>query len=352
MKTSRLLITGGSGFIGSALVRSAVRLGHEVLNFDSLTYAASPEAVRAVEGAANYEFVRGDVRDAEAVRAAVTRFRPDAIIHLAAESHVDRSIDTPGVFIETNVVGSFVMLNEALRHWESLAPAEASAFRFIQVSTDEVFGSLGPDGAFDEHSPYAPNSPYSASKASGDHLARAWHATYGLPVVITNCSNNYGPFQFPEKLIPLAIQRALRGEAIPVYGDGRNVRDWLFVDDHAAGLLAAVERGQPGRSYLFGGRAARNNLEVIRAICDALDAQRPEHAPHERIQFVTDRPGHDRRYAIDPSFAERELGWRASHSFEQGISETVAWYVAHTEWMSSVASERYAGQRLGARATR
>jgi dTDP-glucose 4,6-dehydratase len=347
VQPQRLLITGGAGFIGSALVRQAVAAGRQVLNVDKLTYAASLDAIREVEGAPNYSFLQADICDADAMRKAIAEFRPDSILHLAAESHVDRSIDGPAAFVQTNIVGSFVMLNEARRFWRGLDPDVASRFRFIQVSTDEVFGSLGASGLFDAASPYAPNSPYSASKASGDHLARAWHVTYGLPVIVTNCSNNYGPYQFPEKLIPLAIERALAGQPIPVYGDGLNVRDWLYVEDHARGLLAAATRGEAGQTYLFGGRSERTNLEVVRALCAALDELHPEGAPHERLEFVSDRPGHDRRYAIDPTHAEESLGWRAEHSFDAGIRRTVRWYLDHREWAHRVKESRYRGERLG-----
>ncbi len=350
MSRKRLLVTGGAGFIGSALVRRAIGAGYEVLNLDKLTYASSPDALAEVEASAGYRFVQADVADATAVRQAIESFSPDAIVHLAAESHVDRSIDGPAAFIHSNVVGTFALLEEARRYWSALPRNRAEAFRFVQVSTDEVFGSLGDAGLFDESSRYDPSSPYSASKAAGDHLARAWHRTYGLPVIVTNCSNNYGPFQFPEKLIPLAIERALAGKAIPVYGTGSNVRDWLHVDDHAAGLLVAVERGVPGATYLFGGRSERTNLDVVRAICAALDVLRPESAPHERIEFVTDRPGHDLRYAIDPSIAEHRLGWKAERRFEDGIADTVRWYLDHRDWADRIRDHRYRGQRLGAAA--
>ncbi len=350
MNRQRLLITGGAGFIGSALVRRAVREGHTVLNLDKLTYASSLDALAEVEAAPEYCFVQGDVADVTAVREAITALSPDAIVHLAAESHVDRSIDGPAAFIHSNVVGTFILLEEARRYWNALPEDRARSFRFVQVSTDEVFGSLGDVGQFDESSRYDPSSPYSASKAAGDHLARAWHRTYGLPVIVTNCSNNYGPFQFPEKLIPLAIERGVAGAPIPVYGTGLNVRDWIHVDDHAAGLLSAVARGVPGATYLFGARSERTNLDVVRAICAALDALRPGAAPHERIEFVTDRPGHDVRYAIDPSFAEQQLGWTAQHRFDEGIADTVGWYLATRDWADSIRDHRYCGHRLGAAA--
>jgi dTDP-glucose 4,6-dehydratase len=347
MNPQKLLVTGGAGFIGSAVVRRAVALGYQVLNLDKLTYAASLDAVRAAADSPAYQFVEADVADAEAVRAALESFQPDAILHLAAESHVDRSIDGPAVFIETNVMGTFVMLEETRRYWRELPADRAQTFRFVQVSTDEVFGSLGSEGAFTAQSPYAPNSPYSASKAAGDHLARAWFKTYDLPVVVTNCSNNYGPFQFPEKLIPLVIERAISGQSIPVYGSGMNVRDWLFVDDHAEALLLAATRGVPGETYLFGGRAERTNLDVVKTICRVLDELRPSEPPHERIEFVRDRPGHDHRYAIDPSDAERSLGWSPRHGFELGIRETVEWYLTNRAWADGIRQQRYTGERLG-----
>ncbi|HXT16657.1 MAG TPA: dTDP-glucose 4,6-dehydratase [Gemmatimonadaceae bacterium] len=347
MSIRTLLVTGGAGFIGSAVVRQAVKAGFTVLNYDKLTYAASLESLRDVEDHPLYQFVHGDICDAELVRRTIADLQPDAIIHLAAESHVDRSIDGPGEFVHTNIQGTFVMLNEARRYWAELSGEARARFRFVQVSTDEVFGSLHDDGLFTENSPYSPNSPYSASKAAGDHLARAWHATYGVPVIVTNCSNNYGPYQFPEKLIPLAIQRALAGEEIPVYGDGLNVRDWLYVEDHAAGLLLAATRGTPGSTYLFGGRAERTNLQLLHTLCAALDEFRPEGAPHERLKFVTDRPGHDRRYAIDPSSAEHGLDWKAGHDFDSGMRDTVRWYLANRDWAERIHRARYRGERLG-----
>jgi dTDP-glucose 4,6-dehydratase len=334
-QANRLLITGGAGFIGSAVVRQAVAAGFSVLNVDKLTYAASLDSIRGADESPNYEFVHADVANAEAIRAAINAFQPDAVIHLAAESHVDRSIDGPAAFIESNIVGSFVMLNEARRYWAALPTRRAQGFRFVQVSTDEVFGSLGAEGVFNDSSAYAPNSPYSASKAAGDHLARAWYTTYGLPVVVTNCSNNFGPYQFPEKLIPLAI------------GDGMNVRDWLYVEDHAAGLLLAAGRGTPGATYLFGARSERTNVDVVRALCASLDELHPRGAPHGRLQFVTDRPGHDRRYAIDPVSAEQNLGWRPASDFESGIRETVRWYLENRDWANRVQRGKYAGERLG-----
>ena len=334
------------------MVRRAVADGLQVLNLDKLTYAAGPGSLASVEGAANYRFVQGDVCDAAVVRNVIASFRPDTVLHLAAESHVDRSIDGPDAFVQTNIVGTFVMLAEARRYWTSLAAAASGAFRFVHVSTDEVFGSLGAEGLFTPDSPYAPSSPYSASKAASDHLSRAWCTTYGLPVIVTNCSNNYGPDQFPEQLIPLAIGRVMSGEPIPVYGDGMNVRDWLYVEDHVEGLLAAARHGRPGGTYLFGGRAERTNLDVVRSICAVFDEMDPQHAPHERIQFVVDRPVHDRRDAIDPSVAESELGWKARESFESGMRRTVQWYADNQAWVLGVQAGRYSGERLGMIAAR
>jgi dTDP-glucose 4,6-dehydratase len=351
MTLERYLVTGGAGFIGSAFVRRAIRDGHQVLNLDKLTYAGSLHSVAEVSGEPGYEHVRGDIGDRELVRALLARFRPTAIVHLAAESHVDRSIDAPAAFIETNVVGTFALLAEALEHWRTLPGDEADRFRFVHVSTDEVFGSLGPAGRFDEESPYRPNSPYSASKAAADHLARAWFHTYGLPVVTTNCTNNYGPYQFPEKLIPLVILRGRADRPLPVYGDGANVRDWLFVDDHVDALLLAARRGRPGETYGVGGGAERSNLEVVRELCRVLDRLAPSAAVPDRtqlIELVADRPGHDRRYAMDTAKATRELGWRPRESFTTGIERTVAWYLANGAWCAAVqGAVGYDGDRLG-----
>ena len=351
MTIDRFLVTGGAGFIGSAFVRRAIRDGHVVLNLDKLTYAGSLLSVAEVAESDRYEHVRGDIGDRALVRALLARFRPTAIVHLAAESHVDRSIDGPSAFIETNVVGTFALLAEALDYWRALPAADARHFRFLHVSTDEVFGSLGPTGRFDERSPYQPNSPYSASKAASDHLARAWFHTYGLPVVTTNCTNNYGPFQFPEKLIPLVILRALADEPVPVYGDGANVRDWLFVEDHVAALLQAVRTGRPGETYAVGGNAERSNLAVVRELCRVLDMLSPSAVTPDRtalIAFVADRPGHDYRYAMDTSKIERELGWRPRESFASGIERTVAWYLANRAWCDAVQrAGQYEGARLG-----
>ena len=353
MTSERFLVTGGAGFIGSAFVRRAVRDGHHVLNLDKLTYAGSLLSVAEVSGSPAHEHVRGDITDRALVRSLLARFRPTALVHLAAESHVDRSIDAPAAFIETNVVGTFALLAEALEFWRALPAPDAERFRFVHVSTDEVFGSLGTSGRFDERSPYQPNSPYSASKAGADHLVRAWFHTYGLPVVTTNCTNNYGPYQFPEKLIPLVILRALDGRSLPVYGEGANVRDWLYVDDHVEALLLAVRSGRPGETYAVGGGAERSNLEVVRELCRVLDRVAPD--PHVRdraqlIEFVADRPGHDFRYAMDTTKITRELGWQPRESFASGIERTVAWYLAHRDWCEAVQREsRYAGARLGQR---
>ncbi|GJD47214.1 dTDP-glucose 4,6-dehydratase 2 [Methylobacterium cerastii] len=345
----RILVTGGCGFIGSALVLHLVRdLGHDVLTLDALTYAANPVSLDSLAEDSRHRLVEADICDADAVRAAFADFAPEAVMHLAAESHVDRSITDPGAFIQTNVIGTQVMLDAARGHYEAL-PAEAKArFRFLHVSTDEVYGSLPPDAFFTEGSRYDPRSPYSASKAASDHLARAWHETYGLPVLVTNCSNNYGPRHFPEKLIPLMILNALEGRKLPVYGDGLNERDWIHVEDHARGLVAVLERGRVGETYLLGGRAVRNNLAVVKALCAAFDRLRPEGAPHENlISFVADRPGHDRRYAIDPSKAQAEVGWAPSKTFEQALEETVRWYLDNEAWWRPIREGRYTGERLG-----
>ena len=345
------MIAGGAGFIGSALVREMIaRSDAHVLVFDSLTYATSSAALDAVRADPRFAFVRGDIADAVAVRAAIAAFSPDVIINLAAETHVDRSIDGPGPFVDSNIVGVFVLLQAALDHWRGLEGQAAQAFRFHQVSTDEVFGSLGPTGAFDETTRYDPRSPYSASKAAADHLVRAWGHTYGLPVLVTNCSNNYGPFQFPEKLIPLMVVKALSGEPLPIYGDGLNVRDWLHVDDHVRGLRAAFEHGQPGETYVFGGEAERSNLDLVRTICAALDdlAPRKDGLLHaEGIAFVADRPGHDRRYAVDAARARATLGWAPLVGFEDGVRDTVEWYLTHRDWWRTILDERDAVARRG-----
>lgn len=347
----RVLVTGGAGFIGSALVRLLVRSGWHVVTLDKLTYSGSRASLKEVEDAANHRFVEGDIADTTLVTSLLAEERLDAIMHLAAESHVDRSIDGPGVFVETNVVGTFKLLNAALQHWRGLDGADQAAFRFHHISTDEVFGDLPFDsGIFTEETPYAPSSPYSASKAASDHFVRAWHETYGLPVVLSNCSNNYGPYHFPEKLIPLVILNALEGRDLPVYGKGENVRDWLHVEDHAEALKQIVAHGRVGQSYNVGGNAERTNLQVVEAICDALDARIPLPAGSRRdlIRFVTDRPGHDRRYAIDATKIGRELGWTPSRSFEEGLGQTIDWYLANDWWWKPL-RQRYDGQRLGQR---
>lgn len=349
--TKRFLVTGGAGFIGSAVVRRLIRTSpHEVLVVDKLTYAGNLDSLAPVSDDPRFRFVRADIVEQGTMRLLFEEFSPDVVMHLAAESHVDRSIDGPGDFIQTNIVGTYSLLHAALAHWRSLPPARKSGFRFHHISTDEVFGSLGAEGLFREDTPYQPKSPYSASKAGSDHLVRAWHHTYGLPVVITNCSNNYGPYHFPEKLIPLAIIKALHGEAIPVYGTGANVRDWLHVEDHADALLLAAERGEIGESYNIGGRNERTNLEVVQAICRLLDELAPDAAIGARtklISFVTDRPGHDARYAIDASKVERELGWRARYTFDDGLRQTVQWYLDNRTWWERVRSGVYRGERLG-----
>jgi dTDP-glucose 4,6-dehydratase len=345
----KLMVTGGAGFIGSAVCRLFVgELGVTVLNVDKLTYAANPASLQPIHNDPGYSFQKGDICDRALVGALLRSFQPDAILHLAAESHVDRSIDGPGAFIRTNIEGTYALLEAALDYWRQLPDERRAGFRFHHVSTDEVFGSLGATGKFTEHSRYRPNSPYSASKAASDHLVRAWHETYGLPVVMSNCSNNYGPYHFPEKLIPLAVLKALHGEAIPVYGTGENVRDWLYVDDHARALYAILTRGRPGESYNVGGNAERSNLEVVRGICALLDEFSPARAPHARLlEFVADRPGHDRRYAMDARKLRRELGWKPRENFDSGLRKTVAWYLANRAWWEPIWSGRYAGARLG-----
>ena len=349
--SKRILVTGGAGFIGSAVVRRAMSdTPHKVLVFDKLTYAGNLSSLESVACSPNYGFVRGDICDGAAVRRALRDFRPDIVMHLAAESHVDRSIDGPGAFVETNVVGTYTMLQAALDYWRSLNESAKAAFRFHHISTDEVFGALGAEGLFREDTPYAPTSPYSASKAGSDHLVRAWGHTYGLPVLITNCSNNYGPYHFPEKLIPLMILNALEGKPLPVYGAGENVRDWLFVEDHAEALLHVAKHGAPGEGYNVGGRSERRNIDVVEAICDLVDECVPLSEGRRRrelIAFVPDRPGHDLRYAIDSSKIERELGWRPRVTFEDGLRRTVAWYLANRPWWEAIRSGAYRGERLG-----
>ena len=342
----KILVTGGAGFIGSAVVRRAMADGHQVVNLDALTYAANLENVAAVANLPGYAFEHADIRDRGALDRVFARHRPDAVMHLAAESHVDRSIDGPGAFIETNVNGTYNMLEAARAYWTGAGRPEG--FRFHHISTDEVFGSLGETGKFTEDTPYDPRSPYSASKAASDHLVRAWHETYGLPVILTNCSNNYGPFHFPEKLVPVVILRALAGQPIPVYGDGGNVRDWLYVEDHADALLLCLQKGAVGRSYNIGGENEARNIDLVRTICTHLDALRPEGAPHERlITFVTDRPGHDRRYAIDPTRIRTELGWRPSVTVQEGLRRTVEWYLANEGWWRPLLDREGVGRRLG-----
>ena len=352
----RVLVTGGAGFIGSAVCRLFVgELDATVLNVDKLTYAANLASLRAVEGDARYAFRRADICDRARISEIIREFDPDAVLHLAAESHVDRSIDGPSQFIKTNIEGTYSLLEATLAHWQSLPAPRAKRFRFHHVSTDEVFGSLGRTGKFSETTRYRPNSPYSASKAAADHLVRAWHATYGLPVVTSNCSNNYGPYHFPEKLIPLAILKALHGEPIPVYGKGENVRDWLYVEDHARGLFAIMKEGRAGDSYNLGGAAERTNLAVVAAICRLLDEMLPGSAnrPHERlITFVADRPGHDRRYAMDIGKIARRLRWTPRESFDSGLRKTVAWYLENRWWWEPIWSRRYRGERLGTAARR
>lgn len=344
----RVIVTGGAGFIGSAVVRHLVlEKGYDVLNIDKLTYAGNLASLRLVEGRNNYQFLQADICDRAVIEQAVIGFRPDRMMHLAAESHVDRSITGAMDFVQTNIVGTFTLLEVARNYWNALSVSAKKGFRFLHVSTDEVYGSLGENGLFEETTPYDPSSPYSASKASSDHLAKAWQRTYGLPVVVSNCSNNYGPYHFPEKLIPLTILNALADKRLPVYGMGENVRDWLYVEDHARALDLIAERGRPGETYNVGGRNERRNIDVVRRICKVLDRLVPsEHFREELIEFVTDRPGHDARYAIDATKLERELGWQALENFETGIEKTVQWYLDN-EWWWRPLRQRYDGERLG-----
>ncbi|MGD9784562.1 MAG: dTDP-glucose 4,6-dehydratase [Hyphomicrobiaceae bacterium] len=346
-----IMVTGGAGFIGSAVCRHLVRSGYRVLNVDKLTYAGDLRSLREIEDDTSYTFVKADICDERTMRELMGSHGIEAVMHLAAESHVDRSIDGPAEFVETNVVGTVRLLSAALDHYRGLDQDGRRRFRFHHVSTDEVFGDLPFDsGLFDEESIYKPSSPYSASKAAADHFVRAWHATYGLPVVLSNCSNNYGPYHFPEKLIPLVILNALDGRELPVYGKGLNVRDWLYVEDHARALEAVATRGVIGRSYNIGGRAERRNIDVVESICAALDAAMPRadgRSYREQVKFVSDRPGHDRRYAIDPSRVERELGWRAEQTFESGLERTVRWYLDNEWWWGPIRAKVYGGQRLG-----
>ena len=347
----RILVTGGAGFIGSALVRRIIReTAHAVCVYDKLTYAGNLASLAPIARDPRFQFIQGDICDAAAVAAAFRHFRPDIVMHLAAESHVDRSIEGPGAFIQTNVVGTYEMLDAAHAHWRSLKGAARDNFRFHHISTDEVFGSLGDEGFFREDTPYAPNSPYSASKAGSDHLVRAWRHTYGLPTIATNCSNNYGPYQFPEKLIPLMILNALERKPMPVYGRGENVRDWLFVDDHVEALLCVIERGGVGECYNIGGVNERRNIDVVRMICDVVDeiaADSSRNSRRELISFVDDRPGHDLRYAIDCSKIQTRLDWRPRETFESGLRKTVRWYLDNRPWWQAIRNGAYQGQRLG-----
>jgi dTDP-glucose 4,6-dehydratase len=345
----RMLVTGGTGFIGSALCRFLVReTDAEVLNVDKLTYAGNLASLQSISENSRYRFFRADICDSEALNSIFAGYRPDAVMHLAAESHVDRSINGSQTFIQTNIIGTYTLLESARRHWGRLANNAKENFRFLHVSTDEVYGSLGADGFFTETTPYDPSSPYSASKAASDHLAVAWHRTYGLPVIVSNCSNNYGPFHFPEKLIPLAILNAMEGKPLPAYGNGSNVRDWLYVEDHARALYLLVTKGAPGQTYNVGGRNERTNLEVVQTICQIFDGLRPSQKPHDRlITYVADRPGHDHRYAIDASKLETELGWKAEETFSSGIEKTVTWYLENKWWWAPLREKVYGGERIG-----
>jgi dTDP-glucose 4,6-dehydratase len=344
----KILITGGAGFIGSAVVRKAVAEGHAVVNLDALCYSANLENVASVAGNPLYAFEHADVADEAAVAAIFERHRPDAVMHLAAESHNDRAIEAPMDFVRSNLLGTAVLLEAARGYWAKLPAERKAAFRFHHVSTDEVFGALGEDGSFNEATPYDPTSPYSASKAGADHLVRAWGRTFGLPVVITNCANNYGPYQFPEKLIPTVISRALEGKSIPVYGDGRQVRDWLHVDDHAEALLLVLRKGRLGETYCIGGAPDRRNLEIVQMLCAALDKYAPANTPHaEKIAFVADRPGHDFRYAMDASKLKAELGWEARTGLEEGLEATVRWYVENKDWVQAIRDRGFHSERIG-----
>ena len=344
------LVTGGAGFIGGNFVLEAVARGVKVVNLDALTYAGNRDTLASLDGDPNHVFVHGDIGDRDLVAKLLAEHRPDAVLNFAAESHVDRSIDGPAAFIQTNVVGTLALLEAVRDHWKSLQGEAKDSFRFLHVSTDEVYGSLGETGKFTEATPYAPNSPYSASKAASDHLVRAFHHTYGLPVLTTNCSNNYGPYHFPEKLVPLIIAKALAGEALPVYGDGKQVRDWLFVADHCEAIRTVLAKGRVGETYNVGGNAEKQNLEVVQAICALLDARRPRADGISRasqITFVADRPGHDRRYAIDASKLRDELGWEPKYDFERGIAETIDWYLNHQDWVQRVLDGSYRLERIG-----
>lgn len=346
----KILVTGGAGFIGSNFILMAMADGHAVVNLDALTYAGNRESLRSVEGNSLYHFVHADIADKNSVAESLKKHMPDGIVNFAAESHVDRSIDGPAAFIQTNVVGTLNLLECARDYWRSLDMDGQINFRFLHVSTDEVYGSLGDTGAFTEQTPFAPNSPYSASKAASDHLVRAFHHTYGLPTVTTNCSNNYGPHQFPEKLIPLVIQKALSGESLPIYGDGKNIRDWLHVNDHCTAIARVLEAGRVGETYNVGGDAERENIAVVKAICSVLDTRRPRgdgKSYSGQMVFVKDRPGHDRRYAIDAGKIKRELGWQPTVSFEQGIEQTIQWYLDNQEWVQHVMDGSYRLERIG-----
>lgn len=345
-----LLVTGGAGFIGSNFVLMAIESGHTVINVDVLTYAGNTESLKDIEANPRHYFVHADIADKDKILELLNHHQVDAIVNFAAESHVDRSIDGPAAFIQTNVVGTLNLLECARDYWRALDNAKKDNFRFLHVSTDEVYGSLGETGAFTEQTPFAPNSPYSASKAASDHLVRAFHHTYGLPTVTTNCSNNYGPHQFPEKLIPLIVQKALSGAALPIYGDGRNVRDWLYVTDHCTAIAKVLEAGRIGETYNVGGDAERENIEVVKAICSILDIKQPRSdgkSYAEQMTFVKDRPGHDRRYAIDATKIKNELGWQATLSFEQGIEKTIQWYLSHQDWVQRVLDGSYRLERIG-----
>ena len=347
------LVTGGAGFIGGNFVLEAVRRGVRVINLDALTYAGNLQTLASIESDPNHVFVHGDIGDRALVAGLLAKHQPDAVLNFAAESHVDRSIDGPAAFIETNVVGTLGLLESVRDYWKALPDGRREAFRFLHVSTDEVYGTLGDTGKFSETTPYAPNSPYSASKAASDHLVRAFHHTYGLPVLTTNCSNNYGPYHFPEKLIPLVIAKALAGEPLPVYGDGKQVRDWLFVTDHCAAIRTVLEKGRVGETYNVGGDSERQNIEVVETICRLLDARRPREDGQSRatqITYVTDRPGHDRRYAIDASKLQGELGWKPEHTFETGIEATVDWYLDNQAWVQRILDGSYRLERMGEQA--
>lgn len=346
----RIIVTGGAGFIGSNLVRQLIGRQHVVLNLDKLTYAGNLESLSDVSEHPNYHFSKSDITNSDSIKKVIEEFQPDWIMHLAAESHVDRSIEGPRVFLETNVIGTLNLLQASLAYWKSLSGDKLAKFRFLHVSTDEVYGSLGADGFFTEQTPYDPHSPYSASKASSDHLARAWYHTYGLPTIITNCSNNYGPYQFPEKLIPLMILRALRGESLPVYGDGSNVRDWLYVEDHCEALAQAIEHGKPGETYNIGGNNEMKNLDLVKQLCNILDKLRPRpdgKSFQEQITFVTDRPGHDFRYAIDASKIREQLGWVPKQNASTGFQATVEWYLNNGNWCENILTGKYNLSRQG-----